>query len=71
MFHEIEIAYLPFWSRVLSSQYQVYHVISNCVCRRVTQVYLLNDEPPSITGAVIAAVKCLKVFIRAGGELNT
>ena len=24
-----------------------------------------------ITGAVIAAVKCLKVFIRAGGELNT
>ena len=24
-----------------------------------------------MTGAVIAAVKCLKVFIRAGGELNT
>ena len=24
-----------------------------------------------ITGAVIAAVKCSKVFIRAGGELNT
>ena len=23
-----------------------------------------------ITGAVIAAVKCLKVFIHAGGELN-
>ena len=25
----------------------------------------------NIRGAVIAAVKCLKVFIRAGGELNT
>ena len=31
----------------------------------------LPYPPAGITGAVIAAVKCLKVFIRAVGELNT